>query len=164
LRGRTAGRGLKENQVTRAFTTALFYLVRTNPLTDLALITLAVGAIFIASARAAEYSAIEVRATDGIVKCNAYRDLGITATSGPCADFIPPSTLAIGQQFSVGGVSHNIRVLVATQNEKDYSSPELTVKKGEWYCTAAENESDLDMEGSESRRLWLSVPHCEPLR
>lgn len=71
---------------------------------------------------------------------------------GPCSNFEPPDTIAIGERFSEAGNSHLINVIVATQVEEDYVNGDLKLKKGDWYCAAAENARDLDTEGKGSRK------------
>ncbi len=65
----------------------------------------------------------------------------------PCSDFEPPDTIAIGERFSEGGNSHLINVIVATQVDEDYVNGDLKLKKGDWYCAAAESARDLETEG-----------------
>lgn len=109
---------------------------------------------------ATDYKVQWVEAVNNVVKCNAYRYGWLMMTTGPCPDFKPPDTIAIGQQFSEGGHVHVIRVVIATQSETDYSDDKFSIRKGELFCSAAESADDLDMEGKQSQRTWLFVPKC----
>jgi hypothetical protein len=44
--------------------------------------------------------------------------------------------VAIGESFSAEGLRRVIRVVLATQVEKDYADPNWSIKKGEWFCMA----------------------------
>lgn len=107
-----------------------------------------------------EYSAQEVAATDGWVSCSQYRDWYLTKISGPCRGFVAPAKIAVGQHFTVAGVEYEIHIILATHIQADSE----TFKKGNWYCEAAQSESDLDHTGRQWRRVWLLVPRCQPVR
>ena len=101
-----------------------------------------------------------VEAVNNVVNCNVYRKGWLTTTTGPCSDFKPPDTIAIGQRFLEAGHSHVIGVIIATQSDTDYSDDKFAIRKGEWFCSAAESTADLDMDGTQSQRTWLFVPKC----
>jgi hypothetical protein len=128
--------------------------------TALAAIILASG--LPASVAAKDFRASEAEAIDNVIKCNSYRNGWIAKTTGPCADFQRPAKVALGQSFFVGGQAHVIRVIVASQAEKDYSDDVFSIRAGQWYCTAAESTDDLDMDGSKNQRDWLFIPRCYP--
>ena len=107
-------------------------------------------------AEAKDYRVLAATAI-GVVKCLAYREGWFTTTTGPCSQFIAPPRIAIGETFSEGGTNHVIRVIIASEAEED--GPEL-IKKGGWYCAAAETEEDLGE--TRSARTWLFIPHCAP--
>jgi hypothetical protein len=90
------------------------------------------------------------------IKCIVYNDGWFFTTTGPCSNFKAPSRIALGLTFSESDIEHRINVIVATQMESDY--PEMSIKAGEWYCTAAEAEADLDEKGLKKRRTWLLFP------
>src|SRR5262249_20605191 len=110
-----------------------------------------------------ERSAQEAIALDDYISCMHYRDWWITSTSGRCSDFKPPPKLAIGEHFFERGVKHEIRIILATHVERD--NPEMKMKAGDWYCEAAEHESDLDhWKGKQWQRTWLFIAKCQPTR
>jgi hypothetical protein len=119
--------------------------------------------VLVSGVIAADYSAQEVQAIDTVIVCYSYRDWLVTTVTGPCSDFKAPALIAVGQTFSARGSTHVINVIVATQVEKDYTDEKVSMKKGEWYCRAAESPSDLK-EGSAWTRIWLLVPRCLPVR
>ena len=121
-------------------------------------------AFLTSGAFARDFQAQEIESTDGMIKCNSYRDWYITAITGPCSDFKPPARIAIGEKFSERGISHLIKIIAATQVDKDMNFDDVHIRKGDWYCVAAESSSDLDMDGSEGRRTWLYIPRCRPIR
>jgi hypothetical protein len=106
----------------------------------------------------------EVQAIDGKVLCYSYRDWLITEVSGPCSDFKELASIAVGQTFFAQGSAHKINIIVPTPVAKDYADKNLSMKKGEWYCQAAESQSDLDVEGSAWRRIRLFIPRCRVVR
>ena len=125
------------------------------------------AAILLASgsfALAKDYRASEVKAADGVVKCNSYRDWYVTSLSGPCSDFVPPRRIAIGEKFSERQVQHIIHFITATHVDSDMTWGDLKLKKGQWTCIAAETEQDTDFEGDEGRRTWLYIQNCQPIR
>lgn len=93
--------------------------------------------------------------------CYRYQDWVITTVTGPCKGFNPPKTIAKGQSFHVNGTSYVINVVIATRVDRD--NVELGVRKGDWFCEAAEQLADLDAEGKGWRRTWLVSPKCSPL-
>ena len=99
----------------------------------------------------------------GPIKCNSYSNGWITTTTGPCTDFRPPENVMLGEVFSERGINHTIKVIVASQVEKDYDDGKWSIKKGEWYCVAAETSEDLE-QGSKDRKTWLFIPKCVPIR
>lgn len=105
-----------------------------------------------------------VEAVNNVVTCNVHKEGWVVNTQGPCTDFKPPSTIAIGERFSEAGNSHLIGVIVAVQVEKDYVDGALTLKKGDWYCTAADSAEDLNMDSKKSKRTWLFIPKCIPVK
>jgi len=111
---------------------------------------------------AADHPVHEVRALDGKILCFAHHNLIVTESSGPCDGYTPPSNVEVGQSFIANGKKRTIGVIQATQMDKDFRSDAINIKKGEWYCVAAETEADLDVEHSSSA-LWLFVPKCEPV-
>jgi hypothetical protein len=111
---------------------------------------------------AADYPVQEVRAIDGKILCFAHHNLIVTQSSGPCDGYAPPSKVGVGQSFVADGKTRTIRVIHATQTDKDFKTDAIDIKKGGWYCVAAETEADLDLEHNASA-LWLFVPKCEPL-
>jgi hypothetical protein len=126
-------------------------------------IALAVCAVA-SAAPAKDFNVQWVEAANNVVKCNAYHNGWFRTTTGPCTGFKPPDTIALDQMFSAEGVSHIIRVIVATQSEVDFKDGDLSIKKGEWYCSAAESAADFDMEGKANQRTWLFIPKCIPVR
>ena len=128
------------------------------------LLILSAVAFYPVFASAGEFRAKEVMTLDNTLKCNSYADWWITTVTGPCTDFIAPKKIAVGQTFSERGVVHTISIIVATQMDKDFTTYGMNLKRGDWYCSAAESSGDLDMNGSQSRRTWLYIPHCKPVR
>ena len=107
----------------------------------------------VAVSQAQELQVQWVEAINNIVKCNVYKNGWVTSSTGPCSDFMPPDTLAIGKQFSESGNIHTIRVITATRLES-----------GQWFCGAAESADDLNMYGKQSQRVWLFIPKCIPVQ
>jgi hypothetical protein len=62
------------------------------------------------------------------------------------------------------GASRTIQVIRATQADEDYEDPRysISIRQGEWYCAAAESVDDLGER--KSKRVWLYVAKCAPLR
>jgi hypothetical protein len=112
----------------------------------------------------ADYAAQEVQAVDNVIECISYRDWLVTTISGPRSDFQAPTSIAVGQTFSASGSTRTIKFIVASQVEADYVNKRFSMKKGEWYCRAAETRSDLDNEANAWKRTWLLVPKCLPIR
>jgi hypothetical protein len=104
----------------------------------------------------------EVRAIDGKILCFAHRNLIVTQSSGPCDAYTPPSKVEQGQSFVANAKKRTISVIHATQADDDMKTDAIDIKKGDWYCVAAETEADLDLEHNFSV-VWLFIPHCEPL-
>src|SRR5262249_36064902 len=73
-----------------------------------------------AIAIAEDYRAQWVEAVNNVVKCKIYQNGWFLTTTGPCSDFKPPETIAIGEHFSEGGHSHVVRIIIATRSEIDY--------------------------------------------
>jgi hypothetical protein len=111
---------------------------------------------------AADHPVQEVRAIDSKILCFAHRNFIVTESSGPCDGYTPPSKVGVGQSFVANGKKRTIGVIQATQMDKDFKTDAIDIKKGDWYCVAAETEADLDLEHNASA-LWLFVPKCEPL-
>lgn len=105
-----------------------------------------------------------VEAVNNNVQCKTYKNGWLTSSTGPCSDFKRPDTIAIGQAFSADGASHIIHVIMATQAEVDYTDSNLTIKRGQWYCAAAESSADLDMDSKANQRTWLFIPACIPVQ
>jgi hypothetical protein len=95
----------------------------------------------------------------GEIRCN-FHDEGSSPRTEPCSDFKPPAKVAIGGAFSAEGLHRTIRFIVATQVEKDYRVPNWSIKKGQYFCVAAETTDDLG-EG-QAHRVWLFIPRCIP--
>jgi hypothetical protein len=114
-------------------------------------------------ATAETYKAKYVMALDGVVDCKWARDRFITVISGPCEDYKAPSEVRLGATFQANGKTKTIKVIAATQIEKDY--PELKFKKGDWYCAAAESAADIPSlsRKSEHTGTWLYIGKCKPL-
>ena len=86
----------------------------------------------------------EVMAIDGDVKCLSHVDWYITSITGPCDDYMRPNgEFALGEEFTERGIRRTINLIVATEIMEDFSSGELSFKRGDWYCSAAEQELDL---------------------
>ena len=119
--------------------------------------------IIVVPAEAKDYRVQWVEAVNNDVQCKSHQEGWFSTTTGPCSDFKAPDTIAVGESFFAVGAARVIHVIVATQSEEDYSVGDWTVKKGDWYCVAAESPSDLDTDGS-ARRIWLLIPHCVPVR
>ena len=105
-----------------------------------------------------------VEAVNNNVQCKTYHNGWLATTTGPCSDFKRPDTIAVGQAFSADDVSHVIYVIVATQAEEDYTDSNLSIKRGQWYCAAAESSADLDTDSKADRRTWLFIPNCIPVQ
>jgi hypothetical protein len=111
---------------------------------------------------AADSPVREVRALDGKILCLAHHELIVTESSGPCDGYTPPLKVAVGESFSADGKKRTIGVIQATQMDKDFKDTGIDIKKGEWFCVAAETDADLDVEHNSSA-LWLYIPKCQPL-
>ncbi len=120
------------------------------------------GAALAAPAGAKDFSVQWVEAVNNDVRCTRMETGWVFSTMGPCRDFRAPDTVAIGQSFSANGESHTIRVIIATQSEINYEVDDWEIKKGDWWCRAAENMNDLK-EGA-AKRTWLLIRKCLPVR
>jgi hypothetical protein len=101
-------------------------------------------------------------ALDGVVVCFRARDLLITTTTGPCADYTPPRQVQVGATFLANGYTKTINVIVAQRVTQDM--PELGVRAGQWICSAAETLKDLPLtDESGHTGTWLYIAHCQPI-
>jgi len=123
-------------------------------------LALTVATVFCLPALANDLKPQWVEAVNNVVKCNVHKEGLVVSSTGPCSDFKRPDTIAIGERFSEAGSSHRINIIVATQVEKDYVIDEVSLKKGDYFCAAAESAGDLDMDGKQSKRTWLFIPKC----
>lgn len=96
------------------------------------------------------------------LRCNSYYNGWFTTTTGPCSDFKPPSRVALGETFSERGRRHEIKIIIATQVEEDYDDGKLFLKRGEWFCAAAETLDDLG--DQQTSRTWLVMSKCVPIQ
>jgi hypothetical protein len=96
----------------------------------------------------------------GEMRCNFHDEGSSPSSTEPCLDFKPPAKVAIGESFSAEGLRRTIRFIVATQVEKDFQVPNGSIKKGQYFCVAAETTDDL-AEG-QAHRVWLFIPRCIP--
>jgi hypothetical protein len=119
--------------------------------------------VVLSTTLAAEYGANEVEAIDGKVQCFSRSDWFVTVVSGPCNGFIAPKKIAIGETFAADGKDREIKVIVATEAERDMKGYGLDIRKGEWTCIAGETKRDLDLEKNNNAR-WLYVPNCKLIR
>jgi hypothetical protein len=113
----------------------------------------------VGSAAARDYRVSEIRPL-GEVKCNFHNESSPSSQTKPCSDFKAPAKVAVGEPFSAEGLHRTIRFIVATQVEKDYQVPNGAIKKGQYFCVAAETTDDLG-EG-QAHRVWLFIPRCIP--
>jgi hypothetical protein len=109
---------------------------------------------------AKEYRVSEVQPL-GEIRCNFHNEGSSLPSTKPCSDFKPPAKVAIGESFSAEGLRRVIRVVLATQVEQDYADPNWSIKKGEWFCMAAETADDLGE--NQPHRVWLFIPRCAPV-
>jgi hypothetical protein len=119
--------------------------------------------LLVGPAAAKDFRAQWVEAVNNVVQCKTSQNGWIFRTLGPCQNFRPPDTIAVGEKFSAGGELRIIRVITATQSEIDYKIDDWSIKKGEWWCVAAESLVDLDDKGSANTRTWLLIPKCIPV-
>jgi hypothetical protein len=125
------------------------------------MVSLLVIAILPITAGAKEYR-VSAIARLAPVNGNTFYNGWLTTTTGPCADFKPPPRVALGEKFSENGKIHEIKVIIATQVEDDYNDGKLSIRRGEWFCAAAESLEDLG--DRQNRRIWLFISKCAPLR
>jgi hypothetical protein len=111
-------------------------------------------------AAASDYPVREAKSIDGNILCHSKSDLIITESTGPCSGFTPPSKVAVGATFIANGKARKIGVVEATQVKKDYKDSKLELKKGDWYCVAAETPANLNTKHNKNA-LWLFIPRCE---
>jgi len=115
-----------------------------------------VAGLAVGSAGAKDYRVSEIQAI-GEIRCNFHNE----PSTQPCSDFKPPAKVAIGESFSAEGLRRVIRIVLATQVEQDYADPNWSIKKGEWFCMAAETADDLGE--NQPHRVWLFMPRCAPV-
>ncbi len=101
-----------------------------------------------------------VEAAKNELRCFHYQKGWITDTTGPCDDFRPPDTIAIGQTFFANGQAHIISIITATRAPSDATVGEFSIRAGTLYCAAAEHQDDLDFDGRATERTWLFIPSC----
>jgi hypothetical protein len=118
-----------------------------------------IAGLAVGSAAARDYRVSEIRPL-GEVKCNFHNESSPSSQTKPCSDFKAPAKVAVGEPFSAEGLHRTIRFIVATQVEKDYKVPNGSIKKGQYFCVAAETTDDLG-EG-QAHRVWLFIPRCIP--
>jgi hypothetical protein len=124
------------------------------------LITALAASLAMGSAGAKDFRVSEIRAI-GQVNCNFHNEGSALLTTKPCSDFKPPAEVAIGELFSAEGLRRVIRFIVANQVEESHELPDWSIKKGEYFCVAAETVDDLG-EG-QPHRIWLFIPRCIPV-
>jgi hypothetical protein len=101
-------------------------------------------------------------AVDGVVACFRARDLLITTTTGPCADYTPPRQVRVGETFRENGGTKIIRVIVASRASEDM--PDIGIKAGQWSCSAAESIEDMPLtDESGHTGTWLYIAQCQPI-
>ena len=118
-----------------------------------------IAGLTMGGAGAKEYRVSEIQPL-GEIRCNFHNEGSSVPSTQPCSDFKPPAKVAIGESFSAEGLHRTIRFIVATQVEKDYRVPNWSIKKGQYFCVAAETTDDLG-EG-QAHRVWLFIPRCIP--
>jgi hypothetical protein len=114
----------------------------------------------VGSAAARDYRVSEIRPL-GEVKCNFHNESSPSSQTKPCSDFKAPAKVAVGEPFSAEGLRRVIRVVVASQLEKDSVRRDSPTDEGQWSCVAAETPDDLG-EG-QPHRVWLLIPRCVPV-
>lgn len=101
-------------------------------------------------------------ALDGVVACFRARNLIITTTTGPCADYTPPHQVRVGETFLANGDTKTINVIIANRANQDM--PDLGIRAGQWVCSAAESLEDIPLaDESDHTGTWLYIAHCQPL-
>ena len=115
-----------------------------------------VAGLAMGSAGAKDYRVSEIQAI-GEIRCNFHNE----PSTQPCSDFKPPAKVAMGESFSAEGLRRVIRFVVATQVEQDFADRDRSVKKGQWFCMAAETSDDLVEK--QPHRVWLFIPRCVPV-
>jgi len=115
-----------------------------------------VAGLAMGSAGAKDYRVSEIQAI-GEIRCNFHNE----PSTQPCSDFKPPAKVVMGESFSAEGLRRVIRFVVATQVEEDFADRDRSVKKGQWFCMAAETSDDLVEK--QPHRVWLFIPRCVPV-
>ena len=111
--------------------------------------------VLISPAQSAEKTATRVEAINGDVKCFQSKIGWITNTTGPCSNFIPPRTIAIGETFEVDGKSiviNYISVVADDGNPSDIA------------CAAAADKTQIPLDDRETNRIWVYVQSCVPVK
>jgi hypothetical protein len=119
-----------------------------------------VAGLAMGSAGGKDYRVSEIQPI-GEIRCNFHNEGASLSGTEPCSDFKPPVRVAISESFSAEGLRRVIRVAVATQVEEDHADRDWSIKKGEWFCVAAETADDLGEK--QPHRVWLFIPRCVPV-
>lgn len=116
------------------------------------------------SASAAEYTANSVKAADGLIRCITASNGWFTQSTGPCAGFIPPTRIAMGEAFEIDGKKLRIGFIGVTVIEKDMHYPPVRAfKAGDITCTAAASRSQVPLGRDGHSGSWLYINRCEPV-
>jgi hypothetical protein len=128
-------------------------------LTTVLVATALAVSLAIGGTNAKDFRVSEIRPI-GQVKCNFHNQDSALLATKPCSDFKPPAKVAVGEPFSAEGLHRVIRFIVANQAEEGYELPNWSIKKGEYFCLAAETVDDLG--AGQPHRIWLFIARCIP--
>jgi len=118
-----------------------------------------VTACTLGNAQAAERTAKEVTAADGVIKCITAESGWLFSSSGLCKDFEPPQRIAVGETFKANGEVIQIGVITVRELKKDIKWGDIEIKKGT-KCSAARSLSDLPNGKDDHEGTWLHIADC----
>ena len=120
--------------------------------------------LFTCNLSAAQYSVTEVVALANGVKCFHAQKGWIVDTTGPCEEYSRPSRIVIGAPFTANGKRRTIEAITAMQLSDDMELPNgITLRKGQWACSAGETQGDVNPDSGQNDRLWLLIAPCSPV-
>ncbi len=98
---------------------------------------------------------------DGTIHCFVRQKGWFADTTGTCQGFVPPERILVGWSFTANSKVRIIGVIKAMQSERDLERDGIKLKSGQWLCSAAETEANLQENAVDV--LWLAAGPCLPV-
>ena len=98
---------------------------------------------------------------DGTIHCFVRQKGWFADKTGTCQGFVPPERSPRRLEFTANSKVRIIGVIKAIQSERDLERDGVKLKSGEWLCSAAETEGNLQENAVDV--LWLAAGPCLPV-